>query len=250
MTSVNMTSPNYARLVKELETYGGKELRAEMTGAITKKVHPARDEMRRKLAGSKSEAKPTGGGKKDREAELKRLSRSASRRQRAEYNLSRSKAYENAQANARFLGAKGRRKVEAMQRRAIRGAGLTATLGKKTYLQANNRASGPRAGVRIATKNSMLPPEQRILPRLMNRGRWKHPVFGNHKFGEGPWVEQTSTASGWWTMTLKRYRPLVRAEIEREMLRWKGRLIQAVRQAEREGLPKQRSQIAQLKSYT
>lgn len=74
--------------------------------------------------------------------------------------------------------------------------------------------------MRVTTKNSLLPPEQRALPRLMNRGRWRHPVFGNRDV----WVEQRPGNRGWFTDTLNAKRPAIRKAIEREFVTWLKRV--------------------------
>ena len=58
------------------------------------------------------------------------------------------------------------------------------------------RASAGRAGVRVMVNRSALPDGKGRLPILMNRGAWRHPVFGNRD----NWASQTSER-GWWLRT-------------------------------------------------
>lgn len=58
------------------------------------------------------------------------------------------------------------------------------------------RTSANRAGVRVLVNRSKLPEKKRRLPVLMNKGAWRHPVFGNRE----NWVNQTSDG-GWWLRT-------------------------------------------------
>jgi len=75
------------------------------------------------------------------------------------------------------------------------------------------RASGrPTASVRIKVERNLMPADQRELPRYLNKGKWRHPVFGNTDV----WVNQTSTA-GWFDNTLRKHGPRVAAEIDAQV---------------------------------
>ena len=67
------------------------------------------------------------------------------------------------------------------------------------YTGVNIRASGGRMGEKSA----------RRLPRYVDRGSWRHPVYG------GPaWVTQQSWAQGWFTDTGRKELPEVRKDME------------------------------------
>lgn len=57
--------------------------------------------------------------------------------------------------------------------------------------------------VTVRTSASRMPPDQRTLPRLINYGRWRHPVFPKPGTGrkEWTWVYQTPDRVGWWWKT-------------------------------------------------
>jgi len=177
-------SPNYARVVRWIETYGSTELRKEMTRAITKAARPIVPKIKTSVLGGRSSAS----------------GQSKATFARADYALSRSKA-------------KSREKAAA---KALAGAGLRQTVARG--VQINNRAKGPRAGVRVIRRTSDLPPDQKSLPRMMNAGRWRHPVFGN----PNNWVTQTFTP-GWFSKPVRQHRPAVQQAIQAEFEKWLDR---------------------------
>ena len=187
MEEVVFDSPNYARVGRWLEEYGSKELRGMMTKAITEAAKPIVPRVKTSVTGGRTNTKVS----------------SAGRKARAEQTLSKSKAYDRADSGKRAR----------MEARALRGAGLRESIAKGVRIE--NRARGPRAGVTIKSRTSALPYDQKKLPRHMNRGRWRHPVFGNRDV----WVEQTFTP-GWFDKPVREYRPKVRAAIEAEMAEW------------------------------
>jgi hypothetical protein len=188
MAEVVFDSPNYARVGRWLAEYGSKELRSMMTKAITEAAKPIVPRLRTSVTAGRTDTK---------------VRASSGRSARADQSLSKSKAYGSATGTKR----------ERMEARALRGAGLRATIAKG--VQINNRSSGPRAGVRVIQRTSALPWDQKKLPRHMNRGKWRHPVFGNRDV----WVEQTFTP-GWFDKPVREHRPAVREAIEAEMAEW------------------------------
>ncbi len=64
----------------------------------------------------------------------------------------------------------------------------------------NIRASGARMGEKSA----------RRLPRYVDRGSWRHPVYGSRS----AWVVQQSWAPGWFTDTGRKELPEVRTDME------------------------------------
>ena len=97
----------------------------------------------------------------------------------------RKSADEIKDAEKEAAGSLPAHKYEVGLREAIAGAVVTRT-----------RASAGRAGVRVMVNRSALPEGKGRLPVLMNRGAWRHPVFGNRD----AWVGQTSER-GWWNRT-------------------------------------------------
>jgi len=71
------------------------------------------------------------------------------------------------------------------------------------------RTTGRNAGVKIRVSKKRMGDKAR-LPRLMNKGTWRHPVFGNREV----WVTQTSRYL-WFDRPLLLSGPLVRREIKK-----------------------------------
>lgn len=63
-------------------------------------------------------------------------------------------------------------------------------------------------GVRIRVNSAKMRPDQQRLPRLMNKGRWRHPVRGNRDV----WVTQT-VPPGWFDKPAQRRAVVVRREV-------------------------------------
>ncbi|MCK2242144.1 MULTISPECIES: hypothetical protein [unclassified Crossiella] len=105
-----------------------------------------------------------------------------------------------------------RRKISAAARaKAQAGSGLRASVSRaiRTHIRASGR---PTAAVRIKVERNLMPPDQRKLPGHMEKGSWRHPVFGNQQ----NWVAQTSTPN-WFKGTLRKHGPAVRREIDRQV---------------------------------
>lgn len=112
----------------------------------------------------------------------------------------------------------------------LRTAGLRDTIARGVNVE--NRTAGPRAGVRIVQRNSELPADQKKLPRHINRGYWRHPVFdrpGKKKV----WVEQRFNP-GFFDGTVRRYRPKVREQMEAEWIKWVDRAGEEMQKAAKE----------------
>lgn len=114
---------------------------------------------------------------------------------------------------ARSAHALRRRKnpSERVKQRAHEGSGLRASVARtvKPFV----RSGGANASVTIRSQRSMMPPGQQKLPAYMNRGKWRHPVFGG-----GTWVTQAVTP-GWFDRPARRGAPKVRQEAINVVLR-------------------------------
>ncbi|MFI9817573.1 hypothetical protein [Saccharothrix variisporea] len=90
---------------------------------------------------------------------------------------------------ARAAKALGRRKrlTEKAKQKAHRGSGLRATVARATSAKVTTGARSATMRVRAAA--SKMPADQRKLPRYLNTGRWRHPVFGQK---DKPWVTQVA----------------------------------------------------------
>jgi hypothetical protein len=84
--------------------------------------------------------------------------------------------------------------------KAVGGSGLRASAAKALKVEYRERATAKRPflGARVRMSSGSLPPEMRRLPKHMNYGSWRHPVFGNR---DAQWVEQKATPVGWFDGT-------------------------------------------------
>ncbi|MGO1049781.1 hypothetical protein [Crossiella sp. CA198] len=116
-----------------------------------------------------------------------------------------------ARARAGHALSKRKRLTDAARAKAQAGSGLRASVSRaiRTHIRASGR---PTAAVRIKVERNLLPPDQRKLPGHMEKGSWRHPVFGNQE----NWVGQTSTP-GWFKGTLRRHGPGIHREIDRQV---------------------------------
>lgn len=103
-------------------------------------------------------------------------------------------------------GRRGRRVSEATKRRAYRQRGLRSTVARS--VQAKTSVSPRSASLEIRANSSRMPRDQRELPRHMNVGQWRHPVFGNRDV----WVSQTATPAGWFDRPMALLGPKVRRD--------------------------------------
>lgn len=115
-------------------------------------------------------------------------------------------------AGARDMGARSTanaaRRVTSLRQAASRAVAVEtrSTPGK-----------GRTSSMRIRMRASKMAPGQERLPKHMNYGRWRHPVFAQSGVRKGAhagaWVEQTVSPVGWFDGTFARLRPKAQAEI-------------------------------------
>lgn len=89
---------------------------------------------------------------------------------------------------------------------AHRRSGLRSAVARTVSVQV--RAGGKSASVRIRSNTSLMPVDQRKLPRHMNTGKWRHPVFGNRE----AWVTQTVSPNQWFDRAMREGGPRVHAK--------------------------------------
>jgi hypothetical protein len=100
---------------------------------------------------------------------------SGGRRQRGKYLASKTK--------------RGRSNAETSLRKTVaRGVRLKSRFGKN-------------ATIEVICDPRRLPPEMRTLPMWMDKGKWRHPLWGE----EEKWVTQTVSPVGWFTKTAERH---------------------------------------------
>ncbi|WP_285647568.1 hypothetical protein, partial [Lentzea sp. NBRC 102530] len=90
---------------------------------------------------------------------------------------------------ARYRMALGRKKILREERkleiyRASRGLRDTVA----NAVAAKTTVSARSASLRVRAAQSKMPHDQRKLPRYLNRGEWRHPIFGDRD----SWAKQTA----------------------------------------------------------
>lgn len=117
----------------------------------------------------------------------------------------------SAQRAAYMVGKRGSSKYGAdllkYATREAGRAGLRASIARSVRIVIKDSGFSDQVGVRIKCDTSMLPADQRKLPRYIDRGQWRHPVYGTHA-----WVTQTTTPN-WFTDTTNAARPQVIAKV-------------------------------------
>ncbi len=180
-------------LIAKLREAGDKKVLNALRRGIRKAGKEATDDVARVVRGLNIEGHPlladaakrrtTGKGSRGGSGAMVRLS----------YDVRRSK------------GDLGRAITRAMGR-----AGLRDTIARALTMQISGGKTS--ASVRIKVNSKALPEDQRSLPRHMEKGTWRHPVFGDRD----TWVNQTSTPD-WFKGTLRKHAPAVRSAINAEV---------------------------------
>lgn len=98
--------------------------------------------------------------------------------------------------------------------------GLRDVVAHATRMQI--RWTGKGAGIRIFTDGRKLPSDQRSLPRHMNKGSWRHPVFGTDT-----WVTQTASPAGWFDRAMDKHKDDMRRAMVRVMEKFAERIDRA-----------------------
>jgi len=118
--------------------------------------------------------------------------------------------------------------TEAKAARALRGSGLRQSVARSIRVVQKDNGYADQVGVFVKSEPSRtLPRDQRSLPRRMDKGTVRHPVFGNRE----AWVSQSFTPAGWFTRTAQTHAPLVRARLARILETYRRDLAAALRRA-------------------
>lgn len=161
----------FQKLARDLKRAGDGRLARNMSKAMKRAADPMVQDMQSTVRGLTTLG---GGGRGGASA---RAARSA-------HFLRKRKATANALAKARAA------------------SGLRAAAANT--VSAFVRSGGRSAGVTVRSRSSLMPADQQKLPMYMNRGQWKHPVFGGDR-----WVRQV-VQPGWFDKPADRHGPRVR----------------------------------------
>jgi hypothetical protein len=70
--------------------------------------------------------------------------------------------------------------------------------------------TGSNPGATVWIDKSRMPPDYESIPGQLNKGRLRHPVFGNKR----RWVNQYASPP-WWDQTVRSHRPRMESEVAR-----------------------------------
>lgn len=88
-----------------------------------------------------------------------------------------------------------------------RRSGLRESVARTVRVVNRTRGSGNQLTVK--SEGSRMPADQKALPVAMNKGTWRHPVFGNRK----AWVAQ-SVEPGWFDKPIEEHRERIFRQVE------------------------------------
>lgn len=172
---------DWAHTVRKLKS-ADKVVRKHVNKEIRALTKPIVAEMKSEIMGWESAA--VGGG---------------GRAGRARTHAERGKNFKKAEKTAQNRLNKG-------------GFGLRSTIANS--IQTKITLSGPRSGVRIRVDTAKLGGAARKLPVNIDKGSWRHPVFGNRN----TWVKQTG-AQGWFTNTGVKHYSKIKQDIAQAMFK-------------------------------
>lgn len=142
----------------------------------------------------------------------------------------------------------GQRLLTARQAaRAKRGAGLRDTVARGMRITYSDR--GKEAKSTVKTTSTAMPAGQKNLPRLINYGRWRHPVFPKRGTGRSDWtwVYQHPNRVGWWWATADKELPTSMVIFERGLSNIEQQVAAAAQVAargvDRAGVPEAAAQL-------
>jgi hypothetical protein len=170
---------DWASTVRKLKG-ADKVVRKHMNKEIRELTKPIIADMKSEIMGWESAA--VGGG---------------GRAGRARTHAERSKNFKSGQKTAQNRLGKG-------------GFGLRSTIASS--IQTKITLSGSRSGVRIRVDPAKLGGAARKLPANIDKGSWRHPVYGNRS----TWVQQTGS-KGWFSDTGIKHYPKIRHGIAKAM---------------------------------
>jgi hypothetical protein len=107
---------------------------------------------------------------------------------------------------AHALGRRRKPLSEAAKAKVHAGTGLRSSVARATKLTVTMRGNTAKAEIKVNA--SLMPPDQRKLPKHMNSGKWRHPVMGNRR----NWVTQTVSPDRWFDRAMDWGGPKARDE--------------------------------------
>ena len=123
------------------------------------------------------------------------------------------------------LGLSNPAKAQAMYDRAVSSGGLRASIANSMKYVV--RYQGKDVGVRIRASRSSMPPGMASMPRNVNRGQWRHPVYGYQQ----SWVVQRTAPKNWFYKTGDQFREPFKEEFAKTVAAYQQQLAARITQA-------------------
>lgn len=102
--------------------------------------------------------------------------------------------------------------IKADQQRVVGSGSLSGAIAQTVTIQV--RGTGRYTGVNIRASGAKMPRRNmRKLPKYVDYGSWRHPVFPRGPRDDWHWAEQQSWQPGWFLQTGIRHHPAVVREI-------------------------------------
>lgn len=196
---IEVDARNYGSVIAALRSID-KDLEKNLSKRISAAAKPVVAEMRREITGTRSavvDKDSSGVGF------LSRSRGGSGAGRRSDF------ATRGVTTNANEAVTTGKRLISRRDydKRRMQARGVREAIAAGVRL--SNRKSGRFAGVTIRSSGSKLPPDQKTLPRAFNRGKWRHPVFGNRNV----WVDQIVTPVKWFDNPGKKAKPSIYREV-------------------------------------
>jgi len=103
--------------------------------------------------------------------------------------------------------------VKEKQQAEVGSGSLSSAIANSVKVEI--RYTGRYTGVNIRASGAKMPNKNmRRLPKYVDQGSWRHPVFPSGPREDWEWADQTSWAQGWFTDTGRKELPEVRKDME------------------------------------
>jgi len=103
--------------------------------------------------------------------------------------------------------------VKEKQQSEVGSGSLSSAIANSVRVEV--RYTGRYTGVNIRASGAKMPNKNmRRLPKYVDQGSWRHPVFPSGDRKDWEWADQASWAPGWFTDTGRKELPEVRKDME------------------------------------
>ncbi len=193
--SFRVDARDFGRLSRHLKAVA-PELRKDMRRRINAACKPIVTEMRANVMGLAVHGGGTAGGYgiAGAKSSTSLSAVSSGGMARAQHSLRRGFTHSGYTA---MDVARGQRRTAS----ALRRSGLRRSVAASVRIIQRDSFSG--TAITVKSEGSRMPADQTKLPAYMDKGTWRHPVFGH----TNSWADQYATPVGWFTKTADESKP-------------------------------------------